>query len=1220
MVWNKMCRGLVVTLGLLALSVSAWGQGTSSQATGVVTDPSGAAVPGATVVLTNEGTNQRLTTKTTSAGVYVFDAIPTGTYAIAVSKSGFKTFTSTSNVVTIGQPMTVNVKLEIGAVSQQVVVKGAAQLVQTSSSGNFGNVVNQQTIQQLPIVGTRGRNPLSLVYFQPGVVTGCNTGGCSNVNGGRDRAWNYTLDGIGINEYSAGGSETAPVNTNPDSIGEFRLITSNLTAQYGSTSGGQVAMITRSGTNQFHGEGFWFYQTPRLNANNYFNNLDGLGRSDFVQNIWGGSVGGPILKNHTFFFTNVQFLHAHESIVEHSPVLTADARAGTFRYIDPSTCGNLTKGCQNSPSYVDANGDPNPGITVDSYNVAASNPQGLGLDPTLQNYIKLTPLPNDFKSIGDGLNIASYTWDPPETQKNVDLTVRIDHEINSSNAIFGRWYQGHQNTIADIVNGGLPAFPGTQNVVDTYRKPTSLALGWTSSFSRTVTNQFVLGYEHYLYNFANPDPKYASNPPYDLVIGSNPLQNYIGNLRAITVPQINDDLTWVHGAHTFKMGFHLQQIIHVDDRGSIGGWDAEPYVNFDPGIDTVSTSAFNIPTSGSNRINSNDLSDLDYTINDLLGRVGTMGQGFTSNAAGTAYQPGGSKFNFRLVFPAYEFYGQDTWRVRPNIAVDLGLRLDAMPTPSDPRNRLLAPNQPVIVGSEPTDTVAWAPGNLYKSSNALLGPSVGVAWDPFGTGKTSVRAHYGIYYNPVNTFSISSGVIENLVGFNYGVTNVAYGESGGLLRNGLPTLAPPSGLTPKQLRQPPPFSPSGVTVMDPHWRPSEVMEWGLSLGRAFASKMVLTLNYLGSHGEHLYGGYNANQAIISPDFLQAFKTVAAGGDSPLMDQLLSAIVPSGQTGSQYVQRHYPSTLSHNSVGALADSLGRIEVNGMGLPQASGLSPYFFFPLPQFAGAFDVLDSHDWSNYNAFQVQLQRRFSPTLTFQVSYAFAKSLDTRSFDPTFTRVNTGLAQSASSTPYDIHDRSINYAPSDFDRTHSLQGEWVWNLPFGSGQRWGSRLNPVLRSVIGGWTAAGILTLSSGRPFTVYSGAFTFDGDVETPANCSGCSHNMASLHTNPADHNNRYLFTPDQIARFSTPAAGELGNTGRNFFRLPWQFDTDMDFAKRIYFFSEGRYLEIRADATNIFNHPNYDLADSSTITSSVFSRARDSVDNTERHFQLGLKFYF
>ncbi|HVF85948.1 MAG TPA: carboxypeptidase regulatory-like domain-containing protein, partial [Pyrinomonadaceae bacterium] len=277
------------------------GQGTTSRVTGVVVDPTGAVVPGATVMLTNQATNLSFTTETTDSGVYAFESVQVGTYSVAVEKAGFKKFVSTGVVLNINQPSTVDMTLETGGVDEVVTVEGSAEVVQTSSSGNFGNTVEQRTLVTLPIVGNRGRNPLDLINFQPGVVTGSNTGGGIHVHGARDRAFNFTLDGIDINETSAGGSNFTPIRTNPDSLTEFQVVTGNFTAELGRSSGAQVTLVTRSGTNEFHGNLFEFYQTPRFHANEYQNTINTIlvggervptAKPQFVQHIFGGSLGG----------------------------------------------------------------------------------------------------------------------------------------------------------------------------------------------------------------------------------------------------------------------------------------------------------------------------------------------------------------------------------------------------------------------------------------------------------------------------------------------------------------------------------------------------------------------------------------------------------------------------------------------------------------------------------------------------------------------------------------------------------------------------------------------------------------------------------------------------------------------------------------------------------------------------------------------------------------
>src|SRR5215210_7721337 len=336
----------------------AFAQGTTSRVTGTIQDSNGASISDATVTLTNEATGVSFTTQTTSTGTYVFDSVQIGKYTITVEKSGFKKFNSPANTLTIGQPLTLDVTLEVGQVSEVIEVRSAGELVDTSSSGNFGNVLEQRMIERLPIVGNRGRNPLDFVLLEPGVVSGANTGGGIHVHGARDRAWNFTLDGIDNNDPSAGGSNFAPTRTNPDSLSELRVVTSNPTADVGRNSGANVLLVTKSGTNEFHGNGFWFYRTPRLNANDWANNFNRLGKRQFVQNIYGGSVGGPVWHNKTFFFANIQRLAASETRSVNRLTYTATARQGLLRYV----AGGRNRPFGAAGASVDAAGNPVPGV------------------------------------------------------------------------------------------------------------------------------------------------------------------------------------------------------------------------------------------------------------------------------------------------------------------------------------------------------------------------------------------------------------------------------------------------------------------------------------------------------------------------------------------------------------------------------------------------------------------------------------------------------------------------------------------------------------------------------------------------------------------------------------------------------------------------------------------------------------------------------------------
>ncbi len=221
---------------IVLTATAAFAQGTTSRVTGVVLDNAGASVAGATVTLTNEGTGIALTAETSDSVTYTFDLIQVGTYTVTVEKTGFKKFQSVHNLVNVNQPATVNAALDVGDVNEVVQVTSAQETVQTSTSGNIGTTIEERELTDLPIVGTRGRNPLDLLNIQPGVVFGGNTGGAVNVHGSRDRAFNFTLDGIDINESTSGGSNFTPLRPNPDSISQVQIVTSNFTAELGAAA------------------------------------------------------------------------------------------------------------------------------------------------------------------------------------------------------------------------------------------------------------------------------------------------------------------------------------------------------------------------------------------------------------------------------------------------------------------------------------------------------------------------------------------------------------------------------------------------------------------------------------------------------------------------------------------------------------------------------------------------------------------------------------------------------------------------------------------------------------------------------------------------------------------------------------------------------------------------------------------------------------------------
>jgi Carboxypeptidase regulatory-like domain/TonB-dependent Receptor Plug Domain len=1221
---------------LLLTSGLAFGQGTTSRVTGVVTDAQGSLVAGANVTLTNEGTNSSLTMETTSSGTYVFDSVQPGIYTVSVEMQGFKKFVSTNNQVNVNQPATVDVALEVGDISNVVTVSATAELVQTSSSGNIGSTIEQKTLENLPIVGTRGRNPLDLLNFQPGVVFGGNTGGAVNVNGSRDRAFNFTLDGIDINESTAGGSNFTPLRPNPDSVQEFQIVTSNFTAELGRSSGAQVTLVTRSGTNEFHGNLFEYYRTPRLDAKSYPVTIAGTAKDQFVQHIFGGNLGGPVWKDKAFFFTNIQLLRAYDTALVTRTVYTQAARQGLFRYV----VGRANAPAGTATAAVDGSGSatlpacngapPTNSPCIASYNIA-TNPTGVGLDPTLIGIINSAPLPNNFTT-GDGLNTAGFNFASPQHEKQYDFVTKFDFNLTKNSFLYVRYAQGSQTSFGDSANAGRPIFPDSPNFVDTFRTPKNLAINWRWSPTPKLVNEFIFGISKFEFKFATPEPD--PTLPFAFINAATPNTNFSYNARGVRTLQYIDNLTYVHGGHTLKGGINFRFSRHTDDRSSVAGSAIEPVV-------TLSTAAgftgFGLPASGATSINANDLTRLQNTIADLLGRVGNVSQAFVSDPGNTsAFEAAGTRWINQANYPELDFYFQDNWRFRPNLVFDLGLRWEMKLNPSVDGRPVLVPNQPVKLGAPPSSTLRWVEGELFDNAHVLL-PSVGFAWDPFKSGKTSIRGNYRIASDRIATFLFGSSIFQSTPGNNTAVTNSTFGQGGGLYRNLGPVIAaltPPS--TPDALRQPQPFGTGSISVIDPDLEFPQVHEWSLSFQREIQNN-VIEVNYIGKHAVHLLGGYNVNQADIfasvpgvpESSFLDAFNRIRANAayNSPYINLIMTGNA-ANNGGTARFRALNTTQITQGSVAAAAltisqrtcqaaDVTAGVCTNAQLNQRLLNLSgfPFLLQPYPQFTGGLNVFDSSDYSNYHGLQLIFRRRISKGLGFQFGYTLSKSKDNRSWDPSLSTVTTGSVQSASSTPFDLRDRSLNYTYSDFDRRHVFQGTYTYELPVGRGKMFGSDMPKILDYVIGGWQTAGTVIWMTGRPFTVYSGINTVSSVVQSTADCAGCSRNLGSL---VLETGRNFWFDASDRALFSAPAPGSIGNTGRNFFLAPNYFQWDASLSKT-FAITERINFNLRVDARNVLNNPSFDNP-TAVITSALFGRINDTVTNNARRIQLSGKISF
>jgi hypothetical protein len=848
-----------------------------------------------------------------------------------------------------------------------------------------------------------------------------------------------------------------------------------------------------------------------------------------------------------------------------------------------------------------------PGVNVATYDIVANDPLHLGLDKTVQGLMNASPLPNRF-NVGDGLNTAGFAFTAPSQERQHDITFKIDQIIDARNTVYARVSWGQQNTNCDSANGGLELFPGTGCQVNTKRDPKNLAFNWRWNPSAHITNEAVFGLNQFSFNFDQPPAdlnklSFANSAPVAV-----PAADF-GNSRTLKTWQFVDNLSYQWNNHALKFGTNLRLGREIDARGSVGAYNATTDVYFNADINNAT---FNLPAAVNQ---SNDLTTIRTGINFLLGRVGEVQRGFVA--------PDGQKFITGLLpFDAhwneYDFYFQDSWKINRNLTVDLGLRWEIKMAPTSPNPVMAHPDQPLVFGAAPTNTASWISGSLFKNSYGNLGPSVGFAWDPFASGKTSIRANYRIAYDRLNSFLLSSQVFNNLPGLTYSYDDTSLGQTDTRLSTVSP-VQPPATLSPSSSKKPAPFSSASIAVVDPNFKMPTTHEWAFSIQREVWHGGVFEADYIGRRAYRLLGAYDANQPnLFAPGMIAAFDAVKSGGQSDLLNSLFSADnrVAAGKTVSDMIRTQYASQLSLTGYAAILSALGRRVQNGQNVTALSGAGAFAVIPFPQFSGGVTAIDSNDFSTYNGLVLQYQQRYRNGIQFQFSYTYSKALATRDFDPTFTVVGTQNSQSASSTPFDIFNRKLNYGEPQYDHRHAFQAHGTIELPFGRGKAYAHSLPAVVDRVIGGWEIAPIFTFYSGRPFTVYSGANTFGSVVQSTVNCTGCSHDLGQVQQYQGY---TWFFNPDtDKSKFTAPAAGQLGNTGKGYFFGPSVFDLDMALLKRIRI-RENMNLELRADGTNITNTPSFGLP-TATFTSSLFGRIGGSVESSSRKFQLGAKFNF
>ncbi|HWC18767.1 MAG TPA: TonB-dependent receptor, partial [Terriglobales bacterium] len=877
------------------------------------------------------------------------------------------------------------------------------------------------------------------------------------------------------------------------------------------------------------------------------------------------------------------------------------------------------------------------------------------------------------------LNTGGFDWNPPAAFKGPNVLARIDHNFNESNNIFGRFLIGSYNTTqGDFLNARPQVYPGFPPLGEVNRDNTNLAISYRHTFSPTLVNELTAGFNRFkfLFTFGESNPGFpdaTKNPPWadDCVIGSttNVDMPYCGSAhtaRAVTAPQIVDNVSWAHGAHNLKFGINFRYYMHNDSRGFFGTNIANPIISFRQSFRTAGLT--NVPTgSGTSAPSSTDLTNIQQAAVELMGIPGRIQQAFPADFVHNIYGKGLETVYTRA--HQYDSYVQDEWHVRPTLTVNAGVRWEFNPPPSDGKQSLV-PNG--NIGNSP---VSFVPADgWYKNNNwTAIGPRLGIAYSP--DQKTSIRAGYSWMFDTISTFQVTAQA-GKVPGFALNCTNQwstgsnAFTPSAGCvlpsgtnnrIAGGFPVSVPAPSTTPSAALTQPAYQQSGlapsVGAFDQNLKNPSVHEWNVSIQRELPGSFVTEVGYVGKRATHLYRAYDLNQINPPSDFLSSFLIArqnvmsgcsadgnCAGGGNPTVLRSLVGCAPTGAC-SALNGSTFKTDFLQNNVGDIATRID--QGNNI---VSRGFPGNYFRPNPQFTQIF-FQDSGGDSYYHGAYVGVRRRFEQGLTFGLSYTYSKSIDDASIDPVGASTGGGLSTTNSITPTDIHNFRLDRARSDFDNRNVLTMNLLYEFPFGQGKRFASGVPKFLDYIIGGWTYTGIFDYQSGEPYTILSGSQTANTEHVSTALVKGpmdtghlqfvngiegpVMYNTGPLITNPADPNfdcRNVIGTPTY---FCIPQPGQHGN-GRNMAQGPdfWNLDSGL---MKNFKLTERFNLQFRAEAFNVLNHANFANprnASSGTprVNNSLFGRtccttaalpASATVIATgepNRVLQLGMKFSF
>lgn len=1145
MVRKQLVQGLLA----LFLPVAAMAQ-VNATVTGTVADSSGALIPSVEITATNVNTGIGTVQIANETGSYQFASLQPGAYRVSAALPGFKTQTYQNVQLGQGQQVRLNFTLEVAAVGQTVEVNVDADTTLATTSASVGDALPEVEVRSLPLAV---RDVLALIRTTAGAV-GSNFGGQS---GG---ALNTTRDGLVVSDsrYMATVGAQSGTFVSPDLVEEVQIVVGSVDAGAGRGSG-QVALQTRSGTNDFHGALFYTNNNSVLNAKNWFSNLRGEQKPYLNRNQYGGRLGGPVIRNKAFFFVlidNQRYLQKQNFI---APVLTAEARQGIFRYTNGRTNGNSLSA---TPS-VDRNGNILDPANVRSFDLFAdvNDPfrRGISTNPFWRTVLSQMPQPNDWTT-GDGLNVAGYRWsrtlaglgggNAAGNNNNRDqLNLRFDYQVNTPNRL-SFTLSREQNW--GVTENLLSTWPGGFNGTNEYF-PNLWTAAWTSAVSPTVLNEFRLGRKVTSYHRRAPFqvgccfagthtdrseeaqkafdllPKSGGYPLYPIatLFPGNIMQHGFDTTRGQKSPtlQVSDNISWTFGSHSLKTGFEL--VKNWSD-----GWNTTaeqiPTAIFGNGTAPVQ----GISSARFPGLQAADATRAEQVLNDLAGSIGELTQGFIVNAPSQKeWFDFNSEFRrFRkLTQQDWSLFFKDTWNVTNNLTLNLGIRYDKYGVLYDQTGMLAngkggqasgfgisgrdfsALWNPYATGGSLTEVELVGknspnPGrSFWRDDWNDLGPFVGFSYHaPFLGRTTVIRGGYGINYSGASTlfdyelsFSNSPGsvTIERPVPSTYLDLATAVSANVLPLRPSIPAGQVAS--VPLTSRT------QAYHVTADDWATPYIQSFNLSVQHELARGLSLDVAYIGNKGTKLYSNIELNEPnIIENGILDAFNVTRAGGNAPLFDRIMNGLnvpgagVVNGTTlTGSQALRIFGTTDNWFADGEVGRLAGWLN-NTTALTGVAG-------GLLRRAGLPEnfIMVNPQFANVQLWGTRGNSTYH-SLQVQLRKQLARGFSGQ-FSYTWSKalgdsVNGDAVRDAVDT-IDPRNRSLNKGRLSFDRTHAFRAHGTWELPFGSGHRLLGGAPAWVQRIAGGWQLSSIVTRVSGAPLVITSPNRTVTSNYIAAANIS-------------------------------------------------------------------------------------------------------------------------